>query len=194
MRKYFFSCTLAIAMAALLIASAPTQAASAAMPEGLDNGGARLRLATPAWSDGALQIGLYAATPLAARAEFVRGSTAPRSLRLVMLRTLSADQFGLTLMRRVDQAGTSADVAAQTGPLLRIGEAFSARRALAAGDTVSFEFAPGRGTRVLINDAPASAYVGDAALFALLARPWSGAAAATAEPRATITTVAFVGR
>lgn len=201
MRQYLISCVLAVATSVLLVAASSAQAAAPApgsasqpMPAVLDVPTGRLRLATEVWQRDAgfavVDVGLYAAAPVASRAEYA-SSTGTRCLRLVLQREMSSDLIGRLLMRDLEQASDRIEVSRHVSSLLKIGDAFAARKRLAAGESISFEFVPAQGTRLLIDGKPASDFIGDASLFAVLMRPWLRSAVEQQPMPARGTTVAL---
>jgi Chalcone isomerase-like len=183
MRRFVLSASLALTLFAVIVIS-PVAHAAEAMPARLDQGG--LVLATDAWQRdtgmGAVDVGVYAAARLAQRGDFATAAGA-RRLRLVPARALSADQIGRLLVRDLASAANMADAASHMQALMQLGGAFSTTKALSAGDSLGVEFVPGKGTRAFINDAPVGGFVGDAAFFALIMRPWLA-------PQATLTAAA----
>jgi Chalcone isomerase-like len=180
MRRFAAVCSLSLAFVAVTTASAPARAADH-MPTRVQTSTGPLVLATNAWQRdtgiSAVEVGLYAGSRLAHRSDFAAVPGAKR-LRLVPLRALSADQIGRMLVRDMAAAGTKAEAASHVSSLVTLGQAFALlSKPLAAGDSLGIEFVPGQGVRALINDTPASAFMGDAQFFALVSRAWVGDAA-----------------
>jgi hypothetical protein len=160
----------ALALAGLLACNVPVHA------EATDPA-ARLPLATEAWSRetsvGALQVSLYTRQVLANRSDIL-GAPGEKRLRVQLQGRLSSDQIGRLMLRDIEKTGPAGEFAAHADSLLKMGQAFATRKELAAGHSFGFEFLPGQGTRLLIDEQPAGDFMGGPGFFALVARPWLG--------------------
>jgi len=141
-----------------------------------------LALATDSWArdtgSGEVTVSLYASAALGKRGDIVSASGAKR-LRIVLKQRLSSDQIGRLLLRDVERHAAPGQFAAHVNSLLLMGQAFGTRKDLAAGHSFGFEFVPGSGTRLLIDDEAASAFVADPSFFTLVLGPWLGQAEST---------------
>ena len=167
----------ALALAALLAGRLP---AAAATP------GTELPPATRSWTrdtgSGDVTVSLHARQPLAQPADIL-AVPGDKQLRVVLQQRLSADQIGRLLLRDAEKHSPRGDFAAHAGHVLEIGQAFAGRKDLQAGHSFGVQFVPGQGTRLLIDDQPASAFVADPSFFALMLRPWlAGATVALPDP------------
>ena len=174
MRRFFISCSLSMALFAVISVSNVAQAADQ-MPARVETASGALVLATNTWQRetglSMVDVGVYAGARLAQRSDFANAAGAKR-LRLVPQRALSADQIGRMLVRDLAAAGSKAEAAQHMSALVALGGSFATSKPLAAGDSLGIEYLPGQGVRALINDAPVGAFVGDAQFFSLLARNW----------------------
>jgi len=158
---------------AALAAALPAQAASA-------RAAGELPPATRTWTrdtgvGGDVTVSLHARQPLAQPADIL-AAPGEKRLRVVLQQRLSADQIGRLLLRGAEKHSPRGEFAAHAEHVLQIGQAFAGRRELGAGHSFGIEFLPGSGTRLLIDDLPASDFVAEPSFFALLLRPWLAAA------------------
>lgn len=125
---------------------------------------------------GLVTVTLLASTPLARAADIL---TAPgeKRLRVVLQQRLSGDQVAHLLLKDVEKASPAGEFAAHLVSLMKLGEAFGGRKELAAGHSFGFQFVPGEGTRLLVDDQPVGAPVADPGFFSLVLRPWLAAGA-----------------
>jgi len=156
----------ALALAVLLGAGLPALAATS---------GVELPPAARSWTRdtgaGDVTVSLHARQALARPADIL-AAAGDKQLRVVLQQRLSADQIGRLLLRDAEKHSPGGEFAAHAVDVLQIGQAFANRKDLQAGHSFGIQFVPGQGTRLLIDDQPASAFVADPSFFALLLRPW----------------------
>jgi Chalcone isomerase-like len=162
-----------LALAALLSCGLPVAAAAP---------GTELPPAARSWTRdtgvGDVTVSLHARQPLAQTADILSAG-GDKQLRVVLQQRLSADQIGRLLLRDAEKHSPRGEFAAHAMHVLQIGEAFANRKDLAAGHSFGIQFVPGAGTRLLIDDQPASAFVAEPSFFALMLRPWLAGVSAT---------------
>ncbi len=78
-------------------------------------------------------------------------SPGPKRLELRMLREIESQSLGRQLSTTLSQHVPRAELSACLSGLAQIGEAFGAKKRLAAGDQFSLDAVMGQGTHVLIN-------------------------------------------
>ena len=160
----------ALALAGLLACTMPLHAEASDTAAGLP-------LASETWSRdtgaGDVSVSVYSRQVLANRSDILAAHGEKR-LRVLLQRRLTSDQIGRLMLRDLEKTSPRGEFAAHADSLLKIGQAFAARKDLAAGHSFGFEFLPGQGTRLLIDDQPASDFVASPAFFALVVRPWLG--------------------
>ena len=166
----------ALTLATLMACAVPALAATAAT---------ELPPAARSWTRdtgvGDVTVSLYARQPLAQTADIL-SAAGEKQLRVVLQQRLSADQIGRLLLRDAEKHSPRGEFAAHANHVLQIGEAFANRKDLTAGHSFGIQFVPGEGTRLLIDDQPASAFVAEPSFFALMLRPWlAGVSAAAAD-------------
>lgn len=124
---------------------------------------------------GMVQVSMYTATQLARRADFP-AAAGPKRLHVAFKDRMSLDQVGRMLIRDLERDGGRAAVMPHAVMLLQLGHSLGARPMGVASSSMSLEFAPGLGTRVLVDNNAVTDFLGDAAFFAYLVKPWLSAA------------------
>ncbi len=122
-------------------------------------------------SHGTVTVTLLASKALARPADIL-AAPGEKRLRVVLQQRLSSDQIGRLLLRDIEKSGPDGGYAAHAHDLMKLGEAFGGRKELAAGHSFGFQFVPGEGTRLLIDDQPVGSTVVDPTFFSLVVRPW----------------------
>lgn len=102
------------------------------------------------------------------------GYNTPLQFRFVMLQSMRVDELGMTITRGIE-ANSSRDEFFKLIPSIRLmGEVFSRIKRLDAGDTLSIEYVPKRGTLFLVNEQPAGLPIAEPSFFPALSRVWLG--------------------
>lgn len=155
-----------LALVTALAAALPAHAASTAVD---------LPPASRNWTRdtgaGDVNVSLHARAPLGQPADIL-AAPGDKQLRVVLQQRLSADQIGRLLLRDAEKHSPNGEFATHALHVLQIGQAFANRKDLPAGHSFGIQFVPGEGTRLLIDDQPASAFVAEPSFFALMVRPW----------------------
>jgi Chalcone isomerase-like len=98
----------------------------------------------------------------------------PKQIRLVILRTVSADSFGKNFMDGINHNSTRAEKTKIVGQMQRFGELFAAVPELNKGDVILTEWVPNIGTLVSINGKRTGDALPDVAFFNALLKIWLG--------------------
>ena len=117
--------------------------------------------------------GLYLTAKKASVAE-VLTATGPRRVTLVMLREVSAEQFGQGFLDGINNNSTKADKLKFIDQLLRFGEMFSKIPELKKGDLVTVDWIPGSGTLIQLNGKKLGDYYPDEVFYNALLKIWLG--------------------
>jgi hypothetical protein len=186
MHRHTMRFALALSLQCLAVADsrgAPPAAFVGGAERAASAAAATLAPATAPWSrdvgGSTVGVALYAAAPLAGRADFIAARGAKR-LRIVLRQRMSSEQVSRMLIHDIEQASGRAQVLPHVATLARLGQAMGTRGAGHCDESVSIEYVPDLGTRVWIDNLPASDFLGDAAFFAVMVRPWLDTAAAPA--------------
>lgn len=123
--------------------------------------------------------GLYlkdkASTPEAALA-----APGPKRIHIVMLREIDGNELGKLFTKGIQDNSTREEFAKSIPGTIRMGEIFSTRKKLAAGENFSVEFVPNAGTTVLLNGKPMGDPIKEPEFFTGLMRIWLGKSPADA--------------
>lgn len=87
----------------------------------------------------------------AATAEEVFKEEGPRRVRLVMLREVTADDFGNAFMSGINNNSNTAEKAKIVTQISKFGEMFALLEGLKKGDTLDLDWVPGQGTTCYLN-------------------------------------------
>lgn len=134
----------------------------------LNGAGVRYKLIFPVYS-----AGLYLNERKKTAAEIYAMPGAKR-MRLVMQRTVNAEEFGQAFLAGIQQNTDKAERAKLVEPLTKFGQLFATVPELKKGDTVSIDFLPGQGTVILINGKQAADAIADPAFYTMLLKIWLG--------------------
>jgi Chalcone isomerase-like len=136
--------------------------------------------ATAPWlrdtGSGYVEVSIHATRGLEHRRDFAT-TAGPRRLRAVLRSRMSADQVGRLLTRDIQRSVSPGETARHVASLTQLGQAFVRHPELAAGQSFGFQFLPGRGTQLMVDEVPVGPVLGDEAFFDLLVRPWLGESA-----------------
>lgn len=117
--------------------------------------------------------GLYAAAPVRTLEQWL-AQPGPKALRLVARRDLPADELGKMLLKGINEGNPRDEVMRQLTGLAQVGGMFGGRSQVASGESFGFNYLPGTGTVLLVNDKPAGEPVRDPAFFTMMMRIWLG--------------------
>lgn len=98
----------------------------------------------------AYKAGLYLAKPARSLDEAL-ASPGPKRLQIQVLKELPSNQLGLLLSQTMNANLTGADLSGCLPGLASIGEAFGAKKKLAAGDLINLDGVMSQGTQITIN-------------------------------------------
>ena len=134
----------------------------------LNGAGMRYKLVFPVYS-----AGLYLNEKKKTPAEIYATPGAKR-MRLVMQRTVNAEEFGQAFLAGIQQNTDKAERARLVEPLAKFGQLFAAVPELKKGDTIAIDFVPGQGTIILINGKQAAEAIAEPAFYTMLLKIWLG--------------------
>lgn len=117
--------------------------------------------------------GLYLQSPAGTPAA-VLAMPGPKRLHVHMLREIDANELGRLFARGMQDNAIAGEFSKSVPGTLRMGEMFSARKRLRAGESFTVDFVPGVGTQVLINGRPEGAPIREPEFFTALLRIWLG--------------------
>ena len=90
------------------------------------------------------------------------------------LRDFPGEQMGLSLVRGMRENADPAHAIAVAGYMDKLGRIFSTEKKIAAGQTFTLEYVPGKGTVFLINGVQKGETVTDAGFIEAMLRIWVG--------------------
>lgn len=146
---------------------APTVTLAGA-PLQLNGAGIRYKLVFKVYTAG-LYLTAKAATP-----EQALAATGPRRLHIVMLRKIDASELGRLFTRGMEDNARPGEMSRLIPGILKMGDIFSARKQLAAGESFSVDYVPGTGTTILVNGQPMAEPIKEPEFFNALMRIWLG--------------------
>jgi len=105
---------------------------------------------------------------------------APRSLKVVMLRDIDANELGKLLTDGMQKNATREEFGRAIPGTIRLGELFAEQKKLAKGDSFMIDWVPGTGTLITINGKAAVDPVKEPEFFTSLMKIWFGKSPADA--------------
>ncbi|HUG25171.1 MAG TPA: chalcone isomerase family protein [Albitalea sp.] len=124
--------------------------------------------------------GLYL-TAKASTPDEVLNAAGPRRLHIVMLREIDANELGRLFTKGMEQNASRAEFSKVIPGVIKMGEIFSQRKRLAAGDYFSIDYVPGVGSTIVVNGKPAADPIKEPEFFNALMKIWLGKAPADAQ-------------
>jgi hypothetical protein len=168
----------ALLLAALLAATTPAVAEVAPpreLPPAAEVGGARLVLNGSAlrtvWGFEVYRIGLFLASPVADADAILRTDRNPKRVHIIMLRSVSADQFTGTVQESIDRNFSPAEKELFAAELSQFLGFFHGGSDLRPGSEVVLDFDPARGMVASVDGREAGAIPGPDFYHAIL-RLW----------------------
>lgn len=134
----------------------------------LNGAGTRYKLIFPVYA-----AGLYLNEKKKTPAE-VYAAPGVKRMRLVMQRTVNADEFGQAFIAGIQQNNDKAEQARMAEPLAKFGKLFATVPELKKGDTITLDLVPGQGTVIQINGRQAAEPIGEPAFYTMLLKIWLG--------------------
>jgi hypothetical protein len=98
-----------------------------------------------------------------------------KRLHAVMLREVEGDALGRLLMQGIRDNSTPSEAIKHLNSIGKLGQAFSERKKLSAGDSFTIDFDPKLGPQVKVNGKAMNAQVNDPQFNTLFLRIWLGA-------------------
>lgn len=103
------------------------------------------------------------------------GEGEAKRIHLVMLREVNANELGSMFVRGIQENMDKAAAARLMPAMLRMSALFSEYRRLDAGDSITLDWVPGKGTVVSVRGVPAADPIPEAQFYHALAGIWLGA-------------------
>jgi hypothetical protein len=144
----------------------------ASQPLPLNGAGIRYKVVVKVYTAGLYLVG-RADTP-----EAVFKAPGPKRMQLVMLRDIDANEFGRLFTRGMQENASREDFVKSIPGTMRLGEMFSVRKRLSAGDSVSIDWLPGTGTVISINGKREGEPIAEPEFYVSLLKIWLGNAPA----------------
>lgn len=165
-----------IAASALAQAAPPTRT-TADLPDSITVGGQSLALNGSGTRYKAMfqvyEAGLYAGAPVRS-VDDLAALAGPKLMRLVASRDIPTNELGKMLIKGLTESNPRDELMRQLTGVAQVGGMFGSRQQILAGESFGFQFMPGVGTILLINDRAVGEPVQDGAFFTLLMRIWLG--------------------
>lgn len=117
--------------------------------------------------------GLYLGDRKKSAAEVYAAPGAKR-MRLVMQRTVNAEEFGQAFLTGIQQNTDKAERAKLVEELAKFGQLFATIPELKKGDVLNIDFVPGQGTVIQINGKQAAEPIAEPLFYTMLLKIWLG--------------------
>jgi hypothetical protein len=140
----------------------------------LNGAGVRYKAIFKVYTAG-LYLGGKAATP-----EAVLAAPGPKRMHIVMLRDIDANELGKLFTKGMEQNASRDEFMKAIPGTIRLGELFSEKKHLKAGESFSVDWIPGTGTVVLVNGKPSGEPIKAPEFFGALMKIWLGKSPADA--------------
>jgi hypothetical protein len=124
--------------------------------------------------------GLYL-TGKASTLEAVLAAPGPRRMHIVMLREINADELGRLFTKGMEQNASREEFSKVIPGVIKMGEIFSGRRKLAAGDWFAIDYVPNVGSTIVVNGKAAADPIKEPEFFNALMKIWLGKSPADAQ-------------
>jgi len=134
----------------------------------LNGAGVRLK-----WGFIKMYVGALYTTQKTRTGDAVLRDANPRRITLTMLRTLDADRLHESLMDGLEANCSAAEMAALDARIKELNGIFQAVRSVDAGDVITLDFMPGKGTQIMVRGQIKDVIAGDDFARALL-KVWFG--------------------
>ena len=125
-------------------------------------------------------MGIYLQDKKTTPAEILASPGAKR-IQIVMLRDVSANEFGDAFMAGIQKNSEKAEKAKLINQLVKFGQLFASVPELKKGDVLTNDWIPGSGTRISLNGKEISDVIPDVAFYNVLLKIWLGAYPADAK-------------
>ncbi|MBB4843027.1 hypothetical protein HNP55_001546 [Paucibacter oligotrophus] len=110
--------------------------------------------------------------------ETVLGSNTVKRMHITMLREVDGTELGKLFTKGIEQNATRDEFTKAINGVLRVGEIFSSRKSLAAGEHFSVDYIPGTGSVIQLNGKVMGAPIKEPEFYAAFLRVWLGKAPA----------------
>ena len=120
-------------------------------------------------------------TGRASTLEAVLASPGPRRMHIVMLREINADELGRLFTKGMEQNASREEFSKVIPGVIKMGEIFSGRRKLAAGDWFAIDYVPNVGSTIVVNGKAAADPIKEPEFFNALMKIWLGKSPADAQ-------------
>lgn len=140
----------------------------ASQPLMLNGAGIRYKAVFKVYAAG-LYLSSKASTP-----EAVLTQAGPKRLHISMLRDIDANELGRLFTRGLEDNAPREEFSRSINGLLRMGEIFSTKKRMSAGETISVDWMPGAGTVIRINGVQTGEPIKEREFYNALMRIWLG--------------------
>ena len=106
--------------------------------------------------------------------ESVLDANGPRRMHIVMLREIDANELGKLFTKGMEQNASREEFSKVIPGVIKMGEIFSQRRKLAAGEYFTIDYVPGTGSTISVLGKPASEPIKEPEFFNALMKIWLG--------------------
>lgn len=110
--------------------------------------------------------------------ETVLSSNTVKRMHLTMLREVDGTELGKLFTKGIEQNATRDEFTKAINGVLRVGEIFSSRKSLTAGEHFSVDYIPGTGSVIQLNGKVMGAPIKEPEFYAAFLRVWLGKAPA----------------
>jgi Chalcone isomerase-like len=117
--------------------------------------------------------GLYLSEKKNTVADILR-QDGPRRMTIVMLRDVSADDFGDAFMKGINENIDDSEKAKYAGQIAKFGELFGAIPGVKKGDVLHLDMIPGSGTQAELNGKKIGEMIPDPGFYNAVLRIWLG--------------------
>ena len=114
-------------------------------------------------------------------ADAALAATGPRRIHIVMLREIDANELGKLFTKSMEQNASREEFSKIIPGVIKMGEIFSQRKKLAAGEYFSIDYLPGVGTSIVVMGKPAADPIKEPEFFSALMKIWLGRSPADAQ-------------
>lgn len=140
----------------------------------LNGAGVRHKFVVKVYAAG-LYLGAKSATT-----EAVLAAPGPKRMHIVMLRDIDANELGKLFTKGMEQNASREEFMKAIPGTIRMGELFSEKKQLKAGESFSIDWVPATGTTILVNGKPSGTPIKEPEFFGALMKIWLGPSPADA--------------
>jgi hypothetical protein len=106
--------------------------------------------------------------------EAVYDTKGARSLRVVMLRDIDANELGKLFTQGMEKNATREEFAKAIPGTIKLGEIFATKNKLTSGESFTIDYLPGVGTAITVDGKPTGEVIKEPEFFSALMKIWLG--------------------